>query len=305
MTSTEAMDTSRQTTQNSTMAPNASLEACLVEYPHEYHFTINEPHICEEQKPFVVLIVPVKPSNSLHRDIVRQTWGGEKLILGKAVKLFFMVGRHIGDQAEAVQARLLSESGRHRDVIQSDFLDCYKNLTIKTMVMLEWLDSYCSSASYAMKVDSDVFLNGHNLVNMLLNAPKQNYMTGFVEKHARVRRDPASKWYVPVDLYPDPYYVPYALGVGYILSLDLPEKLVEASKHVRAFYLEDVYLGLCMNYSGIPFTDPPNMADFNWYPVTYNRCAYSRLIVTTAEENADRVAIWKDFQRPGSNCRSV
>lgn len=42
------------------------------------------------------------------------------------------------------------------------------------MVMLEWLSSHCPNASCALKIDADVFLKVHNLINMLLNASKLN-----------------------------------------------------------------------------------------------------------------------------------
>ncbi|XP_068169212.1 beta-1,3-galactosyltransferase 2-like [Antennarius striatus] len=274
----------------------------LVEYPYEYHFIINEPNKCEQQKPFLVLMVPVAPHNRVHRDIVRSTWGGVSLVLGKIVSLFFLLGRNNGEGEEQLQEQLLQESKEHQDLIQSNFLDCYKNLTIKTMVMLEWVDSHCSNASYVMKIDSDMFLNLPNLLNMLINAPKTNYMTGLVETGAVVRRDPHSKWYIPMELYPSPHFPLYALGLGYILSLDLPKKLVEASRHVKALYIEDVYLGLCMHYLGLAPTDPPDRGYFHVFPVPYRRCAYSKLIATTTYENADRVWIWKDFQKSSPYC---
>lgn len=274
----------------------------LVEYPEEYNFIINEPTRCERLKPFLVLVVPVAPQNRAHRDVVRSTWGGQNLVQGKVVVLFFLLGQHSGEGVSQIQEQVLQESQEHGDLIQSNFLDCYKNLTIKTMVMLEWLDLFCSNASYAMKIDSDMFLNVPNLINMLLNAPKSNYMTGQVEQGAVVHRNPDSKWYLPEGLYPYSVYPRYALGLGYVLSLDLPKKLVKASRHVTALYLEDVYLGLCLQYLGIPPTDPPDLGYFNVFPVTYSRCAYSRVIATTTHENADRMWTWKDFHRPGPYC---
>ncbi|XP_078139362.1 beta-1,3-galactosyltransferase 1-like isoform X1 [Centroberyx gerrardi] len=279
-----------------------SYDQYFVEYPYEYHFIINEPNKCEQQKPFVVLMVPVAPHNREHRDIIRSTWGSESTVLGKVVKLFFLLGLHPGEGAEQIQQQLLQESREHQDLIQSDFLDCYKNLTIKTMVMLEWLDSHCSSASYAMKIDSDTFLNLNNLVNMLLEAPKDNYITGLVECRAIVSRDPTSKWYLPVEIFPEPQYPCYALGLGYVLSLDLPRKLVEASRHIRAVYIEDVYLGLCMRYLDILPTYPPIGNYFNVIPVFYNRCAYSKLIATTTYAYVNHMWVWKDFKRPEPFC---
>ncbi|XP_068580498.1 beta-1,3-galactosyltransferase 2-like [Cebidichthys violaceus] len=274
----------------------------LVEYPSEYHFIINEPKTCEQQKSFLVLVVPVAPNNRAHRDVIRSTWGGKDATLDKEVTLFFLLGLHSGEGAPQLQEKLLQESREHHDLIQSDFLDCYKNLTIKTMVMLEWLDLHCSGASYAMKIDSDTFLNVPKLIDMLANAPKTNYMTGLVETGAMVLRDQRSKWFVPVEIYPSPYYPRYALGLGYVLSLDLPKKLVEASRHVKAVYIEDVYLGLCMSHLGIPPTDPPDRNYFQVFPRIYSRCAYSQLIATITHPDADRMRVWRDFKRLGQYC---
>lgn len=294
----------QQVTQKKTVQPTplpyVSPGPYVVEYPYKYHFIINEPKTCEEQKPFLVLMVPVAPHNREHRDDIRGSWGGESEVQGKVVKLFFLLGTHAG--VEQLHEQLLQESKEHRDLIQSDFVDCYKNLTIKTMVMLEWLDSYCSSASYAMKIDSDTFLNVNLLLSMLSNAPKTNYMTGLVAGNAAVLRDRNSKWFLPVELYPNSQYPRYALGLGYILSLDLPKKLVAASRHVKALYIEDVYLGLCMQYLGIPPTNPPNWGYFNVFPIQYNRCVYSRLVVCLTPTNIDRLSIWKDFKKSHSHC---
>ncbi|XP_010787582.1 beta-1,3-galactosyltransferase 1-like [Notothenia coriiceps] len=272
----------------------------LVEYPYKYSFIINEPKTCEQQKPFLVLMVPVALHNRAHRDIIRSTWGGESLVLGKVVNLFFLLGLPTGEGVQQLQDQLLQESREHHDLLQSDFLDCYKNLTIKTMVMLEWLDSHCSITSYAMKIDSDMFLNVPRLVHMLSSAPKTNYMTGLVAKGATVLRDPRSKWFVPVELYSLPEYPRYALGLGYVLSIDLPKKLILASRHVKAIYIEDVYLGLCMQYLGIPPANPPNWGYFQVFPVWYSRCAYSRLIATTTHDDTNRVRDWKDFKKNSS-----
>uniref|UniRef100_A0A4W6CEB6 Hexosyltransferase n=1 Tax=Lates calcarifer TaxID=8187 RepID=A0A4W6CEB6_LATCA len=278
--------------------PYVSPGPYLVEYPYEYKFIINEPQKCEEEKPYLVLIVPVAPANRAHRDVIRNTWGGESLVLGKVVKLFFLLGLQTGEGSEQLQEQLLQESTEHQDLIQSDFLDCYKNLTIKTMMMLEWLDTYCSGASYAMKIDSDMFLNVPNLINMLSHAPKENYMSGLVVRQAVVLRDRTSKWCLPVELYPHPRYPRYALGLGYVLSLDLPKKLVGASRHVKAVYIEDVYLGLCMEYLGISPTDPPDKSYFNVFPVQYSHCSFSRIIATTTHNYSDLLWIWKDLHRP-------
>lgn len=290
-----------QTSAAPTPVPYESPGPYLVEYPHQYHLVINQPHKCQQLKPFLVLVVPVAPHNKAHRDVIRKTWGSESPVLGRVVVLVFLLGLHSGEAAEELQQQLVEESREHGDLVQGDFLDCYKNLTIKTMVMLEWLQAHCSGASYAMKIDSDTFLNVPNLIRMLADAPTSNYMTGLVARNGPVLRDPNSKWYLPAEVYPDPVYPPYALGLGYVLSMDLPPKLLEASRQVRAVYIEDVYLGMCLQFLGLSPTDPPRGGYFQVFPVAYSRCAYSTLIATTAD-NQDRVKVWEDFKRPGPPC---
>ncbi|XP_062327943.1 beta-1,3-galactosyltransferase 2-like [Osmerus eperlanus] len=283
-------------------APYISPGSFHVEYPHEYHFIVDEPEECQEKNPFLVLMVPVAPHNRVARDAVRSTWGTESLILGKVVSLFFMLALPSGEGAEKLQEQVLQESREHRDLLQSDFTDSYKNLTIKTMMMLKWLIFRCPNASYAMKIDSDMFLNVNSLVHMLLTAPQHDYMTGLVAKWPLVLRDPNSKWYLPENVFPDKFYPSYALGLGYVMSLDLPRKLVEASRHVKAIYIEDVYLGLCMKHLGIQPTDPPSQNLFQVFPVPYNRCSYSQIIATTTHTITDQVNFWKDLHKPGPTC---
>uniref|UniRef100_A0A8C1PM12 Hexosyltransferase n=1 Tax=Cyprinus carpio TaxID=7962 RepID=A0A8C1PM12_CYPCA len=279
-----------------------STEPYYVAYPYKYNLVLNEPQKCQKENPFVILMVPVAPSKTAARDAVRSTWGSERLVGDKTVSILFLLGLPTSEERETLQQNLLQESAKYHDLIQSDFWDSYTNLTIKTMVMLEWLTVYCQHASYAMKVDSDVFLNVKNLVNMLLSAPKHNYMSGLVVREAKVLRDPHSKWYLPKTVYNQPLYPPYTLGLGYVFSLDLPVKLVKAAHIIKPVYIEDVFIGLCMTHLGIALTDPPDGSLFNVFPVFYNRCRYSKLIITTTQSLRDQVEFWKDLQRPGPYC---
>ncbi|KAK9972631.1 hypothetical protein ABG768_025922 [Culter alburnus] len=277
-------------------------EPYCVAYPNKYNFIINEPQKCQKENVFVILIIPVAPSNTAAREAIRSTWGSERLVGDKIVSLLFLLGLPTSQDSEKLQADLLKESEKYHDLLQSDFWDSYYNLTIKTMVMLEWLSANCQNASYAMKVDSDIFLNVKNLVNLLLSAPKQNYMSGLVARGAMVLRNPNSKWYLPETVYARAQYPPYALGLGYVFSLDLTVKLIEAAQLVKPVYIEDVFLGLCMEHLRIPLTNPPDGSLFNVFPVDYNRCRFSKLIATTTRSLTNQVEFWRNLQTPGPYC---
>uniref|UniRef100_A0A4W4E5Q8 Hexosyltransferase n=1 Tax=Electrophorus electricus TaxID=8005 RepID=A0A4W4E5Q8_ELEEL len=272
-----------------------------VAYPCSYRYIFNEPERCRKENPFLVLMVPVAPGNREARDVVRSTWGTEKLVMDKVVSLFFLLGDVSPEARNEQQQNVSQESEEYHDIVQSDFLDTYTNLTIKTMVIMEWLASHCRNASYAMKIDSDMFLNVNTLMNKLFQAPRQTYITGLVASSGMVLRDPHSKWYLPKDIFPEDYYPPYALGLGYVFSLDMPEKFIEGAKHVKAVYIEDVYLGLCMRYLGMPFTNSPGDL-FHVVPVPYDRCRYSKLIATTTRNIQEQINSWKDLMQPGPPC---
>ena len=291
----------QSTTVGPTPVPYVSPGPYSVEYPYDYHFSINQPEKCNQLRPFVVLIVPVGPENTAHRINIRNTWGNQTLVQGKVVSVFFLLGRPSVGNAAKIQQQVTDESKAYGDLLQSDFLDCYKNLTIKTMVMMEWLQTYCTNATYAMKIDSDMFLNLQNLISMLSTAKKENYMTGLVAHGAAVLRDKRTKWYLPPSAFPETQYPPYALGLGYVFSMDLPKKILEASRHVRTVYIEDVYLGLCMRHLHIRPTDPPAYK-FYVFPLKYNRCSFSRIIATTIKPTTNVRVNWKDFTRPGPYC---
>ncbi|CAL8389350.1 unnamed protein product [Arctogadus glacialis] len=282
-------------------------ERYYVPYPRDYKFILDDAHVCDKgaASPFLVLVVPVAPGNRLARDIIRQTWGKQSVVQGKLVQTVFLLGLPTGADAQRRQGELRVESRQHRDLIQSDFHDQYRNLTIKTMMMLRWLDSHCTGASYAMKIDSDVFLNIQNLVRLLMDpaTPRDNYMTGLVWWHSPVIRDPSNKLHMPRWIMAKPEYPPYPLGMGYVLSLDLPGKLLQASAHIRPIYIEDVYLGMCLKHLGITPTNPPDESMFIINPLfALGRCRLATVIAVTTTSVSQMLSYWLRSQGSQAGC---
>ncbi|XP_018976495.2 beta-1,3-galactosyltransferase 1-like [Cyprinus carpio] len=268
-----------------------------VAHPSNYHFILDEPDKCSQLDPFLVFMVPVAPHQVDARNAIRSTWGNESSVQGKAVLTLFLVGLTGGPE---VQQQLEEESRQHRDLVQSNFVDSYFNLTIKTMVIMDWLATRCPQASYAMKIDSDMYIGLENLMSLLLapNTPRQNYITGYMMWDRPVVRNKNSKWYVSEELYPEPKYPTYLLGMGYVFSNDLPEKIVEASKKVKAFNIEDAYVGACLKQLGIAPSSPPDPSQFRAYLGQYKREDFLRVITTILGSPQQLIDIWKDVKRP-------
>ncbi len=49
--------------------------------------------------------------------------------------------------------RTIQEEHRmHRDIVQGSFMESYRNLTLKAVMALKWVTTYCSNAKYVIKV---------------------------------------------------------------------------------------------------------------------------------------------------------
>ncbi|XP_066564129.1 beta-1,3-galactosyltransferase 2 [Amia ocellicauda] len=282
------------------------MENYTIAYPHNYTYVLNEPDKCRGSAPFLVLMIPVAPHDRPARDAIRETWGQENCVPGVAILRIFVLGLSWGHQASKIQAELGRESREHRDIIQKDFLDSYRNLTIKTMVMLDWLATYCPRASYTMKIDTDMFLNVDNLVNKLLDPSalhlKQDYITGPVIGYGIIRRDQESKWYMPFEVFGGVFYPPYISGIGYVFSVDLVPKILRMSKFIRPVFLEDVYIGMCLQELGVKLTYAADSRYFPRFSVSYNPCSFSQLISTTLAHPHQLPEVWHDFQRTKFAC---
>lgn len=57
------------------------------------------------------------------------------------IRTVFLIGR---TDFEGAQARIDNESRLYDDLIQEDFLDTYNNLTVKTVMMLKYVNTNCA-----------------------------------------------------------------------------------------------------------------------------------------------------------------
>ncbi|KAJ8413814.1 hypothetical protein AAFF_G00064120 [Aldrovandia affinis] len=276
--------------------------------PSTYKYVLNQPDKCKGKQPFLVLMVPVAPGDRSSRDAVRNTWGQEDSLPDVVILRIFFLGLTAGKQDPRTQGDLERESREHRDIVQMDFLDSYRNLTVKTMMMMNWLATSCAGASYAMKIDADIFLNVRYLVDRLLGpptstAPRRSYITGSVISDGQPRRDRKSKWYIPEEVYLETSYPPYVSGAGYVFSVDLAARISWASRFVRPLPLEDVYVGLCLRVLGVRPAYTYSLRNlFEVRHLAYERCLYSRLVIVNGFKPPQLLRIWHDFQKAPFTC---
>ncbi|NWX44764.1 B3GT2 galactosyltransferase, partial [Steatornis caripensis] len=266
-----------------------------------FKFIINEKDKCKDYTPFLVLLIATTAAEIQLRSSIRKTWGNESMVPGVDVVRLFM----LGVESKGPNDVLLRESEQYHDIIQQDFLDTYHNLTLKTLMGMKWVASYCSDARFVMKTDSDVFVNTIYLIEKLLrplSPPPQNYFTGCLMKGYKPIRNKESKWYISEEEYPAEKYPPFCSGTGYVFSGDLASKIVNASVTIKYIHLEDVYVGLCLNEKGIHIVPPPSHSLFNIYKVPFSPCLYSNIITSHHIWTNEHIFYWETLQKNSHTC---
>ncbi|KAK9523112.1 hypothetical protein VZT92_019533 [Zoarces viviparus] len=272
--------------------------------PETYEYVLNQPAVCGDRTraPFLVFMVPVAPLEAAAREAVRKTWGAP----GRDTLTLFYVGLPEGGRGSSAQLELEEESRTHADIIQVNFQDSYQNLTIKTMMMMSWLATHCPNASYAMKVDADVFVNVFYLLRRLRRSPARGFITGSVISDGRPRRDSSSKWHLSEELYPEDSFPPYVSGAGYVFSADLAPRISWASRFTRWIPLEDVYVGLCLRVLAVRPVYSLSLPTFgNLFEVRqleYDRCAFAQLVLANGFTSSQLLHMWQDFSKGHSSC---
>ncbi|KAI8497168.1 hypothetical protein Bbelb_251170 [Branchiostoma belcheri] len=222
--------------------------------PHPYSFVLNNADKCGSENVFLLIVVTSSPEYLDQRQAIRQTWGNESNVPGVVIKRVFAIGL---PKNTSIQEDLQKENAIHRDIIQENFIDTYRNLTLKAVMVWKWAFLYCPQARFVMKTDDDAFVNVYRLVNHLEQLQpnaSHRFVTGHVYVGSKPVRDPNSsykKWYVTKQEYPRDTFPHYPCGCTYVISNDLTKDLFETSLVTEYLFIEDVYIGICLEKLGV------------------------------------------------------
>lgn len=217
-----------------------------------YENIFSEKPTCHKESKIIILITSA-PQNYDRRKSIRETWCRPANFNLASIpwKCVFLIGQSMVHLSNNV---IDNEINDYHDILLGSYVDSYRNLTIKTMHGLDWVRRNCP-CKYVLKTDDDVYVNVKLLRELTRrNTPINNTYIGLVtqsESRLKVIRSPHSKWFVSMEQYPLSHYPPYAVGMGYLLSIDLVEKLVNISAHIPPFANEDAYVGVLADYYGV------------------------------------------------------
>lgn len=212
-------------------------------------------HICRSirdgspEQVDIFIIITTSYTHMRNRATLRKTWLTRTRDNTAKVRYAFFFGETDNNQLRKYVAR---EAERYRDVIIIDFLDSYSNLTYKTIAAFKWVLTNCAQTRFVMKTDDDMFVNIGNLIGLTtrFRGLLQTRVLGSCKKQSPVRVE-NSKYYVPYNVYPFSDYPPVCSATGYVTSIRVIEKIVQTSPNIPYFPLEDVYVAMCLDTSGL------------------------------------------------------
>ena len=112
-----------------------------------------------------------------YRKVTRTTWLSHLKDPHYHRGLFDVIGYAfvVGQTSHSiVQTMIEEESKNNGDILQVEMDDTYRNLTRKSVSILNWVNSNCAHADFVMKVDDDVYVNVHNFAPVLAELSPEN-----------------------------------------------------------------------------------------------------------------------------------
>lgn len=276
--------------------------------PLHFNFMTNPQDLCTrgtkvKSKLSLLILVCTAVSNAKQRETIRRTWGSIASENNNTdyVRLGFLIG---STKSAILQEQIEQESAKYSDIIQQDFVDSYKNLTLKSIMLLKWVSVYCPNVQYVLKTDDDMYVNVPNLINALIKLPvKSNVMYGVLFRRAKPNRHPTAKWYVPKNQFEGDTFPDYLSGTAYVMSRDVTPKLLEASSTIPFLVMEDVFItGLCAGQSHVKRYNVRGFAHWKRPPTG---CAFKDAITGHHVTTSDMKKIWKELQRKPLMCRII
>ena len=214
----------------------------------DYEFFIIPARPCPSHVDLIIL-VHSEHSKADVRQAIRQTWGSMAQNRQKpstwpqygSLKLTYSLFFIFGMSKDPGLNDLASEENQlHGDIIQGNFFDSYRNMTLKSLLGLKFVSEFCISAKHMIKSDSDMFLNLPHITNYLSQNPLTRSIMGPICEGSQVLR--TGKWGIEKEAYPFDVYPVYEAGSAYIISGDLCKEMLETSDYVPHIFIDDVYI---------------------------------------------------------------
>ncbi|XP_010896696.2 N-acetyllactosaminide beta-1,3-N-acetylglucosaminyltransferase 2 [Esox lucius] len=291
----------------------------------DYPVLIQPANLCgsgprKGQGPFLLLAIKSQDLNFENRQVIRQTWGQAGRVAGetgegRVVQRVFLLGKKDTELDVDVSELLQLESRHYGDILQWDFQDTFFNLTLKDVLLWDWLSAHCPQTQFIFKGDDDVLVRTAALLDYLQQQILQSggpgsegmkgFMVGDVIGAAIPNRVNSTKYFVPETFYKG-LYPPYGGGGGVVYSGVLAMRLKRVSRRVHLYPIDDVYVGMCLHRLGVHPIHHPAFLTFDFPKKEMEKpCAYYTVLLVHKRSPAQVKKLWSEMRRNHSECQNT
>lgn len=285
-----------------------------------YSLLIDQPDVCAKMKkaPMMLLAIKSQGPNFRNRQAIRLTWGYSGLQKGQVgngglVRRVFLLGKIDEELSDDIK----KESEMYNDIIMWDFMDTFFNLTLKDILFWDWFSTHCQKARFVFKGDDDVFVRTPALLDYLENQEKlylktdghnkkiKEFIVGEIITAALPLRSEDNKYFIPESFYKG-MYPTYPGGGGVVYSGALVPRLLQVSRRVHLFPIDDVFLGMCLQRLGvIPINHPAFLTfDFNAKEAK-EPCAHHTILLVHKRSPGEMLQLWIETLAPTAECKNA
>ncbi|XP_039223194.1 beta-1,3-galactosyltransferase 6 [Crotalus tigris] len=247
-----------------------------------------------EEATFLAVLVVSGPKYTERRSIIRSTWLSPAGRVPRSdLWCCFVVGTG-GLTGEELHSLELEQSRHHDLLLLPDLRDSYENLTAKVLAMYVWLDQHLDFR-FVLKADDDTLVRLDVLAEELRSKEPRRLYWGFFSGRGRVKS--GGKWKENAWLLCD-FYLPYALGGGYVISADLVHYLRLSQDYLNLWQSEDVSLG-----AWLAPVDVKRIHDPRFDTEYKSRGCNNKYIVTHKQSLEDMLEKHQTLAKEGKLCK--
>ena len=224
---------------------------------------LHDPDTCKEYDYLDWIVIATSAAENSHRRmLLRETYGNNDTYENRRFKLFFFVGK---SGEASVNDDVVKEFQQYRDVVVGDFVDSFRNSSLKLMLGLNWISEYCNKSPYFIKVNDDTLVNMFEVGKVLdKTSITKNFIMCSVIEDKQIMRFKNDMEYCresgicveEEDLVGFTKYPKHCHGAMYVFSNDLLQRLLNAMSETVFFWQGDVYVtGLVPQRLGIRYVD--------------------------------------------------
>ncbi|KAL6734114.1 hypothetical protein Aduo_004688 [Ancylostoma duodenale] len=184
-------------------------------------------------------VVHISINDESGRNRWRATYGNPLLMQKFSYTLIFSVGLPSSPEH---QERLKNESSIHGDILQANYMDTYRNLTLKQLAELRYVASSCQNIKAIIKLDDDVGWNVEKASQFINNSLSTNEICCSRRSDFKPLYKPGEKWTVTKEEWDLPTFPPHCVGMMYIASIAAIKRMLTVVHLQKFFWIDDVFI---------------------------------------------------------------